>query len=119
MCNSKNSQVFLKEKVKSWLYTDSFLCTHVFSFREQNNTWALARAKANVIRWYPIVGLLDYMEESLNALAIEFPYFFKGAIHIYNQFRKYYFYQVYCPYIYHIYHAYQFSIIFIIFVFCI
>lgn len=57
--------------------------------RERNNTWALERAKANVIRWYPVVGILDYMEESLNALAVEFPYFFNGAINVYNQFRKY------------------------------
>lgn len=61
----------------------------LFLSRERNNTWALERAKANVIRWYPVVGILDYMEESLNALAIEFPYFFNGAINIYNQFRKY------------------------------
>jgi len=57
--------------------------------RKQNNTWAMERAKANVIRWYPVVGILDYMEESLNALAIEFPYFFKGAIRVYDYFRKY------------------------------
>jgi len=49
----------------------------------------MERAKANVIRWYPVVGILDYMEESLNALAAEFPYFFKGAIRIYGHFRKY------------------------------
>ncbi|KAL6442988.1 hypothetical protein ACFW04_002766 [Cataglyphis niger] len=55
---------------------------------ERNNTWALERAKVNVIRWYPVVGILDYMEESLNALAVEFPYFFNGAINIYNQFRS-------------------------------
>ncbi|XP_011148751.2 uronyl 2-sulfotransferase [Harpegnathos saltator] len=54
---------------------------------ERNNTWALARAKANVVRWYPVVGILDYMEESLNALALEFPYFFKDAVRIYKQFR--------------------------------
>lgn len=57
-------------------------------FRERNDTWALARAKANVVRWYPVVGVLDYMEESLNALALEFPYFFKGAARIYEQFRE-------------------------------
>ncbi|XP_011700932.1 PREDICTED: uronyl 2-sulfotransferase-like [Wasmannia auropunctata] len=54
---------------------------------EQNYTWAMERAKANVIRWYPVVGVLDYMEESLNALAVEFPYFFKGAIRVYDHFR--------------------------------
>lgn len=62
---------------------------HTFSSRKRNNRWALERAKTNVIRWYPVVGILDYIEESLNALAVEFPYFFKGAIHIYNQLRKY------------------------------
>ncbi|KAL0122764.1 hypothetical protein PUN28_007454 [Cardiocondyla obscurior] len=54
---------------------------------EQNNTWATERAKANVIRWYPVVGILDYMEESLNALEAEFPYFFKGAVRVYDHFR--------------------------------
>ena len=60
-----------------------------FSSRERNNTWAMERAKTNVIRWYPVVGILDYMEESLNALAVEFPYFFKDAIRVYDHFRKY------------------------------
>ncbi|XP_072767007.1 uronyl 2-sulfotransferase [Anoplolepis gracilipes] len=55
---------------------------------ERNSTWALEHAKANVIRWYPVVGILDYIEESLNALAVEFPYFFNGAINVYNQFRS-------------------------------
>ncbi|KYQ49573.1 Heparan sulfate 2-O-sulfotransferase 1 [Trachymyrmex zeteki] len=54
---------------------------------EQNKTWAMERAKANVIRWYPVVGILDYMEESLNAFAVEFPYFFKDAIRVYDHFR--------------------------------
>ena len=61
----------------------------IFFPREQNKTWAMERAKTNVIRWYPVVGILDYMEESLNALADEFPYFFKDAIRVYNHFRKY------------------------------
>lgn len=75
-----------------------FYATHVFFSREQNNTWAMERAKANVIRWYPVVGILDYMEESLNALAVEFPYFFKGAIRVYDHFRKYSY--KYLPFIY-------------------
>jgi len=65
--------------------------TLVFSSRERNNTWALERAKANVVRWYPVVGILDYMEESLIAFAAEFPYFFKGATRIYEQFRAHFF----------------------------
>ncbi|KAK2575552.1 hypothetical protein KPH14_011270 [Odynerus spinipes] len=54
---------------------------------KKNNKWALERAKANVVRWYPVVGLLDYMEETLHALKKEFPYFFTGALRIYNKLR--------------------------------
>lgn len=60
-----------------------------FFFRERDNTWALERAKTNVIRWYPVVGVLEHIEESLQAFEAEFPYFFKNAVHIYEQFREY------------------------------
>ncbi|KAF7399365.1 uronyl 2-sulfotransferase-like isoform X2 [Vespula maculifrons] len=55
--------------------------------RKRNNKWALQRAKANVVRWYPVVGLLDYMEETLHVLQKEFPYFFTGSLRIYNKLR--------------------------------
>lgn len=87
MSINKNEHFY--EKIRQILTVIDFYVICVSLLRERNNTWALERAKANVIRWYPVVGILDYMEESLNALAIEFPYFFNGAINIYNQFRKY------------------------------
>jgi len=76
----------MKKNMK-WLLLIFML--RIFFPREQNKTWAMERAKTNVIRWYPVVGILDYMEESLNALADEFPYFFKDAIRVYDHFRKY------------------------------
>ncbi|XP_078032484.1 uronyl 2-sulfotransferase [Augochlora pura] len=50
-----------------------------------NNKWALQRAKANIIEWYPVVGILDCMEQSINVLEQKFPYFFRGARQIYKQ----------------------------------
>ncbi|OXU26651.1 hypothetical protein TSAR_007957 [Trichomalopsis sarcophagae] len=55
--------------------------------RERNNEWALEQAKANVLRWYPIVGVLDLMDETLNSLERAFPYFFEGASLIYDKLR--------------------------------
>lgn len=57
-------------------------------YREINNKWALQRAKANIAEWYPVVGILDYMEQSLSALEHKFPYFFRGARQIYRKIRK-------------------------------
>lgn len=54
---------------------------------EINNKWALQRAKANIAEWYPVVGILDYMEQSLSALEHKFPYFFRGARQIYRKIR--------------------------------
>ncbi|XP_076285633.1 heparan sulfate 2-O-sulfotransferase 1 isoform X2 [Lasioglossum baleicum] len=52
-----------------------------------NNKWALQRAKANIIEWYPVVGILDCMEQSINVLEQKFPYFFRGAKHLYETIR--------------------------------
>ncbi|OAD60956.1 Heparan sulfate 2-O-sulfotransferase 1 [Eufriesea mexicana] len=54
---------------------------------EINNKWALQRAKANIVEWYPVVGILDYMEQSMDVLEYKFPYFFRGAKHIYKKIR--------------------------------
>ncbi|XP_076645982.1 heparan sulfate 2-O-sulfotransferase 1 isoform X2 [Halictus rubicundus] len=52
-----------------------------------NNKWALQRAKANIIEWYPVVGILDCMEQSINVLEQKFPYFFRGAKEMYKKIR--------------------------------
>ncbi|XP_053976276.1 uronyl 2-sulfotransferase-like isoform X1 [Hylaeus volcanicus] len=54
---------------------------------ETNNKWALQRAKANIVEWYPVVGILDCMEQSINLLEHKFPYFFRGARQIYRKIR--------------------------------
>ncbi|XP_043259976.1 uronyl 2-sulfotransferase-like [Colletes gigas] len=54
---------------------------------EINNKWALQRAKANIIEWYPVVGILDCMEQSINLLEHKFPFFFRGARQIYRKIR--------------------------------
>lgn len=58
------------------------------NYREINNKWALQRAKANVVEWYPVVGILEYMEQSIDILEYKFPYFFRGAKHSYKKIRK-------------------------------
>lgn len=57
-------------------------------YREVNNKWALQRAKANIVEWYPVVGILDCMEQSINILEHRFPYYFRGARQIYRKIRK-------------------------------
>ncbi|XP_016919894.2 uronyl 2-sulfotransferase-like [Apis cerana] len=52
---------------------------------EINNKWALQRAKANVVEWYPVVGILECMEQSIDLLEYKFPYFFRGAKHSYKK----------------------------------
>ncbi|CAK9827188.1 Heparan sulfate 2-O-sulfotransferase 1 [Anthophora retusa] len=54
-------------------------CTQV------NNKWALQRAKLNIIEWYPVVGVLDCLEQSIDLLERKFPYFFRGAKQIYEK----------------------------------
>ncbi|KAL6261751.1 hypothetical protein P5V15_006840 [Pogonomyrmex californicus] len=87
--NPLDPQIWQRYKKEKVFYHGviSYFCGQDPRCIEQNNTWAMERAKANVIRWYPVVGILDYMEESLNALTVEFPYFFKGATRIYDHFR--------------------------------
>ncbi|XP_035719834.1 uronyl 2-sulfotransferase-like [Vespa mandarinia] len=67
--------------------TISHFCGQDPRCSKRNNKWALQRAKANVVRWYPVVGLLDYMKETLHVLQKEFPYFFTGSLRIYNKLR--------------------------------
>ncbi|XP_044592756.1 heparan sulfate 2-O-sulfotransferase 1-like [Cotesia glomerata] len=47
------------------------------------NKWALEQAKKNVLQWYPVVGILELMEETLKILTNQFRYFFNGATDIY------------------------------------
>ena len=39
---------------------------------------ALQRAKANIVQWFPIVGVLEFVQETVTALEHNFPEFFSG-----------------------------------------
>nr|CAD7446247.1 unnamed protein product [Timema bartmani] len=51
--------------------------------RELNNEAALLRAKANVDRYFPVVGVLEQLNETLAVLENKLPYFFKGVQSLY------------------------------------
>lgn len=84
------SNINVRARVCDLFIIYTYIYIFFLSIRKRNNKWALQRAKANVVRWYPVVGLLDYMEETLNVLQKEFPYFFTGSLRIYNKLRKYF-----------------------------
>ncbi|KAK0175243.1 hypothetical protein PV327_009007 [Microctonus hyperodae] len=52
---------------------------------KKNSRWALNRAKENVEKWYHVVGILEHMEDTLDKLENNFPYFFRGAK---NEYKK-------------------------------
>ncbi|XP_011498402.1 PREDICTED: heparan sulfate 2-O-sulfotransferase 1-like [Ceratosolen solmsi marchali] len=62
-------------------------CGHDSRCSERNNAWALQQAKANVLKWYPIVGILDHMNQTVKSLEVNFPYFFEGASLMYEKIR--------------------------------
>ncbi|KAK0072246.1 hypothetical protein PV325_011649, partial [Microctonus aethiopoides] len=47
--------------------------------RKKNSRWPLNRAKENVEKWYHVVGILEHMDDTLDKLENNFPYFFRGA----------------------------------------
>nr|CAD7415601.1 unnamed protein product [Timema poppensis] len=53
--------------------------------KELNNEAALSRAKANVDRYFPVVGVLEQLNETLAVLENKLPYFFKGVQSLYFQ----------------------------------
>lgn len=48
-----------------------------------NDRWALERAKSNVERYYPVVGVLEELNSTLTVLEKRLPYFFRGVKDIY------------------------------------
>ena len=57
----------------------------LFTSSQRNSKWALERAKANVMKWYPVIGVLDLIDETLNVLESTFPQFFEGAKLVYEK----------------------------------
>jgi hypothetical protein len=54
-------------------------------FRSLNEQRALERAKANVERYFPVVGILEELNATLALLENRLPYFFRGVQEIYFQ----------------------------------
>lgn len=48
-----------------------------------NDPWALQAAKNNVERYYPVVGILEELNSTLEVLESNIPYFFKGVQKLY------------------------------------
>lgn len=51
--------------------------------RVLNDRWALERAKSNVERYFPVVGILEELNSTLVVLEKKLPYFFAGVQEIY------------------------------------
>ena len=47
------------------------------------NEWALENAKANIEKWYPVIGTLEDLETTFFVLENKLPQFFKGISRIY------------------------------------
>jgi len=60
-----------------------YFCGHDRSCMVLNDRWALERAKANVERYFPVVGVLEELNTTLAVLESRLPYFFKGVQEIY------------------------------------
>jgi dermatan/chondrotin sulfate uronyl 2-O-sulfotransferase UST len=51
----------------------------------RNNQWALQTAKNNVEKYYPVVGVLEELNATLEVLEHEIPYYFKGVENMYKK----------------------------------
>ncbi|XP_044732111.1 uronyl 2-sulfotransferase-like [Chrysoperla carnea] len=68
---------------KPYDLTIPYFCGQDPECRILNNEWALQRAKNNVERYYPVVGVLEELNSTLRILESKLPYFFKGIQKVY------------------------------------
>ena len=61
----------------------AYLCGQESFCREVGSREALARAKRNVEQAYPVVGVLEQLDTSLEVLEARLPDFFHGARNLY------------------------------------
>ena len=60
-----------------------YFCGQHDECRVVGSEWALSKAKANVERWYPVVGVLEMFRETLEVLEKRLPRFFRGVANLY------------------------------------
>ncbi|CAH1960899.1 unnamed protein product [Acanthoscelides obtectus] len=76
-CNFKNG--------KTYDLSIPYFCGHHKECMELNNDWALQTAKSNVEKYYSVVGVLEKLNDTMDVMEREIPYFFKGAKKMYGQ----------------------------------
>lgn len=64
-------------------FTIPYFCGHEFQCMKLNNEYALNKAKGVVDRYYPVVGLLEYANETIHVIENKLPMFFRKATNIY------------------------------------
>ncbi|EFA10533.1 uronyl 2-sulfotransferase [Tribolium castaneum] len=71
-------------KVNPYQLTIPYFCGHDPKCM-LDNQWALQTAKNNVEKYYPVVGVLEELNATLEVLENEIPYFFKGVQGVYRK----------------------------------
>ena len=61
----------------------AYLCGQESFCREVGSRQALARAKTNVEQAYPVVGVIELLDDTLAVLEARLPDFFHGARNLY------------------------------------
>lgn len=61
----------------------STFCGHESFCKEYGNSQAMSTAKSNIDQWYPVVAILERMNDSLRVAEAILPNYFKGATKAY------------------------------------
>ncbi|XP_057653936.1 uronyl 2-sulfotransferase-like [Diorhabda carinulata] len=75
-CNINNGQLYE--------LSVPYFCGHDYRCLNLDNNWALQRAKDNVVKYFPVVGVLEEFNVTLEILEHKIPYFFKGIQKLYQ-----------------------------------
>lgn len=63
----------------------AYFCGQEKECMEYGTKFALSKAKTNIEMYYPVVAVLEKMEESLQLCELLLPQFFQGATKMWNQ----------------------------------
>ena len=68
----------------SYFYLQPYFCGHEDDCRRLGSLSALSSAKSNVETHFPVVGVLEEMEDTFAVLEKKLPKFFKGVKQVYE-----------------------------------